>query len=179
MPRQRIDELFNGSASATDRIALEQLREENKECYYNRRKKLPDRERRQKRDGHRKLHGHTTLEEVFPRLLIDRKSADHGSGECEPVTGHEWAPPTGQAGNDNDTHQSQPHIFSGPGFVFMIVIVVTILMVTMIMVITVVLIVHYLAGGMNGFARRLHCEESSYFRYLLMTSTSSSAAAAP
>ena len=94
------------------------------------------------------------------------------------------APATGQAGNDNDTHQSQPHIFSGPGFVFMvmvfmIVIVIMVLIVTMIMVITVVLIAHYSAGGMNCFARCLHSEESSYFRYLLMTSTSSSAAAAP
>src|SRR6516225_6092918 len=101
MLRQRIDELFNRSASATYRIALEQLREENKECYYKRCKKLSDRERSQKRDRHRKLHGHTTLEEIFPRLFIDSKSPDYGSGECEPVTSHEWAPPTGQASNDN------------------------------------------------------------------------------
>src|SRR5215471_17828616 len=146
MPRQRIDELFNRSASATDRIALEQFREENKECYYNRCKKLSDCQRRQKRDRHRKLHGHTTLEQVFPCLFIDRKSADHGPGECEPVTGHKWAPPTGQAGNDNDTHHSQPHIFTGPGFVFMVmvfVIVVLVVMVTMMMVLTAVRIVHY------------------------------------
>jgi hypothetical protein len=82
------------------------------------------------------------------------ESPYHGSGECEPVTSHEWAPPAGQASNDNDTHQSQPRVFSGPGFVIMviafkIVIVLMVLMVSMTMMIMVMLIVHCSACRAN------------------------------
>src|SRR5690348_1751329 len=135
MPRQCINELFNCSASATDRIALEQLRKENKECDHHRRKKLSDRQRRQQRDRHRQFHGHTALEEIFPGLLIDRKSADHGSGERQPVTVHEWTPPAGQAGDDDDTHKSQPDIFTSPGFVMMVMAMV-IMLVAVVRVVT-------------------------------------------
>jgi hypothetical protein len=41
-----------------------------------------------------------------------------------------------------------------------------------------VTVVRDLASRINCFARRLHDEESRYFRYLLMTSISSSPAAA-
>src|SRR5580704_13450646 len=104
LPRQRIDELFNCSASATDRIALEQLRKKDKECDNNRRKKLSDSKGRQKGDSHRQFHRHATLEEVFPGLFIDRESANHRSREREPVTVHEWMPPARQTGDDDDTH---------------------------------------------------------------------------
>jgi hypothetical protein len=45
--------------------------------------------------------------------------------------------------------------------VFMIAIVVLVVTVTMMMVLGAVLIVHYLAGGMNYFARRFHFEDQT------------------
>ena len=36
---------------------------------------------------------------------------------------HKWTPPTRQAGDDNDAHQSQPHVFSGPGPVIVVIMV--------------------------------------------------------
>ena len=52
---------------------------------------------------------------------------------------------TGQASNDNDTHQSEPEVFSGPRFVIMVIvflIMVMVLMMTWTMMMIVVLIVH-------------------------------------
>ncbi len=150
MPRQSIDELFNCSATATDRIALEQLREENKESDNNRRKKLSDRQRRQEGDSHRQLHSHAAPEEVFPSLFIDRESANHRSREREPVTVHERTPPARQAGNDDDTQQSQSQIFTGPGpviVVIMVMIVVVTMMTMAVMIVSVTLVLD--AGGGN------------------------------
>src|ERR1700736_6201784 len=91
-------------------------------------------------------------------------------------------PPARQTGDDNETHQSQPHVFNGSGYVIMIVAIVIMIVVVMVVTvpirIIVVTVVCDLASRINCFARRFHDEESGYFKYLLMTSISSSPAAA-
>jgi hypothetical protein len=76
--------------------------------------------------------------------------------------------------------QSQSQIFTGPGpvIVVIMVMIVVVTMLTMAMMIVSVTLVRDAGGGINRFACRLHDDESRYFRYLLMTSISSSPAVA-
>jgi hypothetical protein len=77
-------------------------------------------------------HRHPSLEQILKSLSVDRESANHGSGECQPIPVHEWTPPTGEAGEHNDTHQSESHVLADSSFVVMAIVVVAVMIVIMI-----------------------------------------------
>src|SRR5207249_10165012 len=117
LPRQGVDQGSDRTPPTTNRVTFDHLGEEHEKRDDERGEKLPDAKRGDERNGHRQLHRHAPLAQILPRLFENGESTDKRGRKSEAIARQPVPPPSGQAGHDDETHQSKPYVFGYVGCV--------------------------------------------------------------
>jgi hypothetical protein len=75
---QKIEKVLNGPPSAPDRETLENLGSQHENCNHQGGKEFSDHQRRKQGDGHRQLHRHLALDDVFKGFMKNGIAANQG-----------------------------------------------------------------------------------------------------
>jgi hypothetical protein len=92
---------------------FEHLGGKHEGCNYQGREKLSDRQRRKKRDGHRKFHRHLALDNVLERLFEDGVTTDQGRRDANYADAREWLPKSKPDRSRSEYHEGNANEF-GP-----------------------------------------------------------------